>query len=226
MAAYTQEYVDFRKRLRDLTKFLPPPSTSTSLSAIEVDQMSAFVLLAHAACEHFMEVRSLQVATAAKSTFDAGGPLGRVGKHLCVFPFLNIPKQADDFAKLSKIVGVKGFGIMAENRLVSANRSDIHKLLNIGFQRFKQSINHNHGAGHKYQFRLLSLLGLDLNDLGANFRSRIAQLAEFRGEAAHTKVVAAITQHTPAVVATWPLDLIEGYRLMDLRLAVLARQKN
>lgn len=225
MPTYTPEFIALKARLIDLSQLIPPTSPAGAPpTAQEQDSMSAFVVLAHAACEEFMEVRSLHVAETAKVNFDGGGNLGRVARHLCIFPYLEV-KSTPDMLKFIQIVGRSGFGIMADSSFVAANRNDLKKLLHIGFEKYKNSVKNNHGAGIKYQFKLLSKIGFDLNLLGSNFNSRIAQLASYRGEAAHGKVVAANTIHSPSTMVTWTQDLIEGYRRMDFRLASLGTRK-
>lgn len=184
--------------------------------------MAAFVVLLHAECEHFLEKRALKVADDAKTAFDGGGDFGRVARHLCVFPFLDAPNQKPDLEKMLSIFGTSGFGIMATTKTIIQNRTDYKKLLNIGYQRYKQTVANNHGAALKYQFKLLTALGFDLDLVGATFKSRIAQLATYRGEAAHTSVVAATNTISPSTLATWPADLIDGFAKMDRGLSSLA----
>lgn len=184
--------------------------------------MAAFVVLLHAECEHFLEKRALAVADHAKTSFDNGGVFGRVARHLCVFPFIDAPKQKADLDKMLSIYGSSGFGIMATAQAINLNRSGYQKLLNIGYQRYKQTVMNNHGADLKYQFRLLTALGFDLDLAGATFRSRISQLASYRGQAAHTSVVAAANAISPTILATWPADLIAGFAKMDRGLTSLA----
>jgi hypothetical protein len=221
----TPDFLALKTRLTHLKMMLPDVTiASANLSMRQIDEISAYVLLTHAACEEFMEKRSLQTATAAMTAFDTSGTIGRVGKHLCVFPFIDVPNDKADLRKLSSIVGVSGFGVSMSKGFKAANSLQIQKLLNIGYQRFKSAVEGNHGASMKYQFKLLSRIGLDINDLGANFISRIAQLAEARGEAAHKPVVAATMLYEPATLATWPTDLLDGYKLMDIRLSGLERK--
>ncbi|MDX1822024.1 MAG: hypothetical protein R3197_14100 [Paracoccaceae bacterium] len=184
--------------------------------------MAAFVVLLHAECEHFLEKRALAVADHAKTAFDNGGAFGRVAKHLCVFPFVDTPKQRADLDKMLSIFGNSGFGIMATTRTVSQNRIGYQRLLNIGCQRYKQTVVNNHGADLKYQFKLLTALGFDFDVPGATFKSRISQLASYRGEAAHTSVVAAANAISPSTLATWPADLIAGFAKIDRGLTSLA----
>ena len=65
--------------------------------------MAAFVILLHAECEHFLEKRALKVADEAKAAFDSGGDFGRVARHLCVFPFIDAPKQMSDLEKMGTV---------------------------------------------------------------------------------------------------------------------------
>jgi hypothetical protein len=202
---------------------LPPqPAAGTMPSSQDADKMAAFVVLLHAECEHFLEKRALKVADDAKAAFDNGGDFGRVARHLCVFPFIDVPKQKSDLEKMLSIFGTSGFGIMATTKTITQNRTDYKKLLNIGYQRYKQTVANNHGADLKYQFKLLTALGFDLDLAGATFKSRIAQLATYRGEAAHTSVVAATNTISPSTLSTWPADLIDGFAKMDRGLSSLA----
>lgn len=221
--AYTVEYLTLKIRLQSLTHMLPSqPAAGASPSSQDADKMAAFVVLLHAECEHFLEKRALQVADDAKAAFDNGGNFGRVAKHLCVFPFIDAPKQKSDLEKMLRIFGTSGFGIMATAKTITQNRTEYQKLLNIGYQRYKQTVANNHGAVLKYQFKLLTALGFDLDLVGATFKSRIAQLANYRGEAAHTSVVAATNMISPATLATWPADLNDGFAKMDRGLSSLA----
>jgi hypothetical protein len=221
--SYTSDYLALKGRLTSLMHMLPqqPPAGATP-SIQDYDKMAAFVVLLHAECEHFLEKRAIQVATDAKAAFDSGGDFGRVARHLCVFPFIDVPKQNADLVKMLSIFGTSGFGIMATPKTINQNRVDYGKLLNIGYQRFKQTVDNNHGASLKYQFKLLTVLGFDLDVAGATFASRIAQLATYRGQAAHSSVVAATTAISPSTLATWPADLIAGFSSMDRGLSALA----
>jgi len=202
---------------------LPPqPAAGATPSSQDVDKMAAFVVLLHAECEHFLEKRALQVADDAKAAFDSGGNFGRVAKHLCVFPFIDAPKQNSDLEKMLRIFGTSGFGIMATTKTIAQSRTEYQKLLNIGYQRYKQTVANNHGAALKYQFKLLTALGFDLDLVGATFKSRIAQLAVYRGEAAHISVVAATNTISSSTLATWPADLNDGFAKMDRGLSSLA----
>lgn len=226
MAKNTAEFLTLRKRLTDLVGLLPPAPSPLGPLPSDIDQMSAFIVLSHAACEEFTEVRALQIATAAKDVFEGGGALGRVGKHLCIFPYLDLPRKRVDLERLSRIVGVSQFGILATSEFVTANRADLTRLVKMGYDRFKASVDNNHGADFKYQFKLLALIGLDLRSMGSTFSSRIEELARARGLAAHTSLVAATTLYDPTILSTWPADLIAGYKKMDLRLETLAKRVN
>ena len=220
---FSADYAALTTRLTSLTHMLPPqPPAGATPSIQDNDKMAAFVVLLHAECEHFLEKRALAVADHAKTAFDTGGVFGRVAKHLCVFPFIDAPKQRADLDKMLSIFGTSGFGIMATTRTVSQNRTGYQKLLNIGYQRYKQTVVNNHGADLKYQFRLLTALGFDLDLAGATFKSRISQLASYRGEAAHTSVVAVANAISPSTLATWPAELIAGFAKMDRGLTSLA----
>lgn len=221
--SYTADYLALKSRLTSLAHMLPPqPAAAATPSSQDSDKMAAFVVLLHAECEHFLEKRALAVADHAKTSFDNGGVFGRVARHLCVFPFIDAPKQKADLDKMLSIYGSSGFGIMATAQAINLNRSGYQKLLNIGYQRYKQTVMNNHGADLKYQFRLLTALGFDLDLAGATFRSRISQLASYRGQAAHTSVVAAANAISPTILATWPADLIAGFAKMDRGLTSLA----
>jgi hypothetical protein len=222
-AAYTPEYKALKTRLRSLTHMLPPqPAPDATPTSQDTDKMAAFVVLLHAECEHFLEKRALKVAENAKNDVDNGGAFGRVAKHLCVFPFIDVPKQNADFEKMLSIFGTRGFGIMATTKAINQNRTGYVKLLNIGYQRYKQTVDNNHGAGLKYQFKILTALGFDLDLVGATFKSRISQLASCRGEFAHSSVVAATNAILPSTLATWPAELITGFANMDRGLTSLA----
>ncbi|ASY44794.1 MAG: hypothetical protein ACOY4N_05400 [Pseudomonadota bacterium] len=221
--AYTADYLALKARLTSLTHLLPPaPAAGATPSRQDADKMAAFVILLHAECEHFLEKRALKVADEAKAAFDSGGDFGRVARHLCVFPFIDAPKQMSDLEKMLRIFGTSGFGIMASAKSIAQNRIEYGRLLNIGYQRYKQTVTNNHGAALKYQFKLLTALGFDLDLVGATFKSRIAQLATYRGEAAHTSVVAATTAISSPTLATWPADLMYGFAKMDRGLSSLA----
>lgn len=223
--AYTAEFVALKKRLASLTHLLPTITAPSVTPSIEdCDRMAAFVLLLHAECEQFLETRALKVAGDAKAVFDDGGEFGRVARHLCVFPFIDAPKQKPDLDKMLRIFGTSGFGIMVTNKAINQNREEYRKLLNIGYQRFKQTVDNNHGVSLKYQFKILTAIGFDIDIVGATFRSRIMQLVDYRGLAAHKSVVAADNTISSATLATWPADLVEGLARVDRGLSSLARR--
>lgn len=203
------------RRLTYLKAGLPAAvAAGSTVTQRDLDAISFCAVMAGAACESFIEERSLQLADSAKTKFTGSAFYGRVGKHLCVFPFVQV-KEIADIRKMVALYGVSGFDIRVSTKLLSSSRSDIEKLLNIGYQRFKSQVSSNHGFGLKYQFRLLSSIGADLTALDPTFSSRIAQLMVLRGEAAHNAVVAATTVPSATDMGVWIDDLIRGFKALD-----------
>lgn len=223
----TQEFRALRSRLKKLSSALPDATIArAALTPSQEEKINFFSITAHATCEHFMEERCLIAATKAYDNFKNSGFLGRVAKHLCLMPFVAVPKDPSDLKKMSKIYGGRGFGISITPSFQGANSNEISDLIHIGYQRYKQAVGSNHGMGLKYQFSLISMLGHDINQFDPTFRSRVSQLANLRGEAAHAAVVAAHTIPEPSDLALWTSDLIAGYKQLDRALTKLPTLKN
>jgi hypothetical protein len=193
---------------------------TTSLSQRDIDCISFCAVMAGAACESFIEEVSLKLAESAERKFATSSTLGRVGKHLCVFPFVEA-KQITDIQKMAALYGATGFDIRVSRKLSMSSSLEIGKLLDIGYKKFKNQVSNNHGFGPKYQFRLLSAIGADLTSLNPTFVSRIAQMMDLRGEAAHKAVVAAKTMPTSTDMCNWIDDLNVGFRGLDKLLSKL-----
>jgi hypothetical protein len=195
----------------------------TVLTQQGIDAVSFCAVMAGAACESYIEDRSQQLADSAKMKFLTTSFFGRVGKHLCVFPFVEA-KEIADIRKMVAVYGAKGFDIYVSASFLASSHGDIEKLLHIGYQKFKNQVKSNHGFGLKYQFRLLSAIGADLTSLDPTFSSRIAQLMDLRGEAAHNAVVAATTVPSSADMGVWVDDLVAGFKSLDGLLTKLEKK--
>ncbi|MBI4968642.1 MAG: hypothetical protein HZC25_11055 [Rhodospirillales bacterium] len=221
----TPKYIDLRKRLNDLKSILLDPRLAkASLNRAQIDQVLAFALLSHAACEEFVEERCGQLAADAISKFQNQKFFGRVARHLCILPFIQVPRDRSELRKIEAVVGCSGFGIKAGKNFTLSYYNQIHDLLELGYKRYKKSIEKNHGIRQQYQFKLMAVIGLDRNKLGPTFSSRIEQLANLRGEAAHKATVSVTTIPEPSDLVTWTTDLIKGFRLLDTELTRLGNR--
>lgn len=224
--ALTPEYKCLKKRLSYLQSTLPSANLAkTSLTQLQIDNISAFALLTHAGCEEFVEARCRSLADDALKKFTVSGFFGRVARHLCILPFIDPPKERSDFGKLDAVVGCAGFGIMANKTFASAFNTQIGDLLKVGYGRYKRAIEGNHGIAKQYQFRLLGAIGFDRSKLDPTFSSRIGQLAALRGEAAHKTTVTVTTIPEPSDLSTWSTDLITGFKVLDSELTKLGKRQ-
>lgn len=217
-------YARLSSRLLYLKSVLPSaPTSGATPTQPQIDGVAFCAVMAGAACEHYIEDASLGLADSAFLKYENTNFLGRVGKHLCVYPFIVVNDQAN-IRKMVAVYGGSGFDVRVSAKFQALNQPALKDLLNIGYQQFKNQVKNNHGFALKYQFKLLSAIGADLSSLGPTFSSRVTQLATLRGEAAHKSVVAASTVPTPNDMALWMDDLIVGFRSLDRALARLERR--
>lgn len=212
-------------RLLHLASQLPaqPAPPATLAANVIHDAASVYAVMTHAACEAYMEDRCKEAADTAIADYTNRNKLGRIAKHLCVFPFFKPPGDSADLEKVAPIIGIPGFGIMMKPAMATASRVDIDRALKRGHKIYLNQIDKNHGMGFKYQFSLLALIGVDISAFDPTFKSRVAALAALRGEAAHRNIIAA--QAIPALsdLVIWTNDLIAGYRNLDDEIARLRR---
>lgn len=221
------EYSGLKARILHLTKTLPAlGSPTSSLTITEIDQIKAFAVHVSAACEHFMEQRCEFAADSAYNDFMGQQLLGRVGKHLCVFPFIEMPKDGGEIRKVVALYGSPGFGIRLNKVMINNNKRQIEDVLKIGYKKYKTTLRNNHGIAEKYQLKMMSALGLDITSFNPTFRSRITQLSDFRGEAAHKYVVAAATLPQPSDLLILATDLITGFYDVDKAISKLVKLRN
>ncbi|MBP2568176.1 hypothetical protein J2766_004787 [Agrobacterium tumefaciens] len=214
------EYIYLRDRLQYLQTTLPP----NALSVPEQDQMKAVAIHQHAACEQYIEQRGLAVATAAYDKFKSSKKIGRVGKYLCVFPFIASINDDNDARKASAVHGAAKCGVLMPKAFIAANLAQIEDLMHIGYGRYKAMIGKNHGISIKYQIKVLASIGVDIGEFDPDFKSSISSLAEFRGEAAHKNLVVALTMPNPATLAAWTGHLIAGFGALDEELKRLPKK--
>ncbi|MGO7921966.1 hypothetical protein [Rhizobium ruizarguesonis] len=222
----TAEFIALKSRLKKLALSLPDATIArAALTPDQEEEISFFSITAHATCEHFMEERCLIAATKSYDDYNNSSFFGRIAKHLCVMPFVTVPKDQNDLKKMIKVYGGKGFGISVTPSFHGSNANELKELIHIGYQKYKQIVVNNHGMGLKYQFSLIAMLGQDVSQFDPTFRTRVSQLATLRGEAAHNAVVAAQTIPEPSDLAQWTTDLIAGYRRLDTALVKLCKRK-
>ena len=209
--------------LKSTLTVVPKSSLISTSAQVEVDRVSFCAIMAGAACEKYIEEMSLQLADSSDRKFLDSNTLGRVGKYLCVFPFVEF-RDNKDIKKMAAVYGATGFDIRVSSKMFVSSQRDIKELLNIGYLKIKKQIKDNHGFGLKYQLRLLSAIGADLTSFDPTFSSRIQQLMQFRGEAAHNTVVAATTVPTATDMATWIDDLNVGFKKLDMQLSKLEKK--
>lgn len=209
-------YKSLRKRLTHLVATLPAvPAPGASLTVSQTDGIAFYAVMTHAACEHYLERRCAEIADHALALFNSRNKLRRVGKHLCLLPYVTFTKQDRDFKTVAEILGAPGFGIHISNSIQMSNQADLAAAIDRGHKAYTKAIGDNHGISFKYQFKLLCYIGFDIKTFSPNFVSRIDQLANLRGEAAHKEVIAAQTLPSINDLPLWTRDLLDGYLLLD-----------
>ena len=169
-------YSRLSARLAYLKATLPTPAIPASgPTQTEIDSVAFCAVMAGAACEHYIEEASLAIVEASIAKFNVTSWLGRVGKYLCVFPFVET-KNPPDIGKMAAIYGGTGFDVRMSSAFQNANGDAIKKLLNIGYQRYKHQVANNHGFALKYQFRLMCAIGFDLSSLSSTLDPRPSTL--------------------------------------------------
>ena len=117
--------------LKSTLPAFPATSVGSTPSQFEIDTVSFCAVMAGAACESFIEEMSLKLAESAMRKFTTSSTMGRVGKHLCVFPFVEVKDMAD-IRKMVALYGATGFDIRVSKKLFASSQQDIGKLLHIG----------------------------------------------------------------------------------------------
>ncbi|MER9105738.1 hypothetical protein NKH95_17545 [Mesorhizobium sp. M0848] len=219
----TRLFRDLEARLLHLVAQLPaqPAAPATLAPPVIHDAASIYAVMTHAACEAYMEDRCKLAADTALADYTTKNRLGRIAKHLCVFPYFKATSDGPDLAKVAALIGIAGFGILMKPAMIAASRADITRALDRGHKIYLNQITKNHGMSFNYQFNLLALIGVDINGFDPTFKSRVVSLATLRGEAAHRNIIAA--QTIPADLAVWTADLIAGYRTLDDEITRLRR---
>lgn len=221
----TSEYFTFESRLRGLATALPGASIAKSaLNAGQIEKIAFFGVTAHATCEEFIERRCAAVVDEAVDRFNNRRFFGRVARHLCVMPFLSVNDRGD-LERMAKVVGSPDFGIYVSKNLLCNNGKAVSDLIKMGHKKFQKVVSDNHGISTKYQFRLMSCIGLDISNFNPTFASRVIQLAGLRGEAAHNASVSARTIPEPSDLVQWTSDLLVGYLDLDTQLSRLVGKR-
>ncbi|MDD2859809.1 MAG: hypothetical protein PHI71_01920 [Acidiphilium sp.] len=212
-------YTSLQSRLNYLVTGLPAaPTPGSSLTVSQKDGIAFYAVMTHAACEHYLEHRCAEIADYALNLFQTRKKINRVGKHLCLLPYVTFTNNDKDFKVVAEILGATGFGIYISKSLQTSNNGDLAAAIDRGHKAYKKTISGNHGISFKYQFKLLSYIGFDIKTFSPNFVSRVQQLADLRGEAAHKEVVAVQTLPSITDLSVWTQDLLGGYLLLDTAL--------
>ncbi|MER9251463.1 hypothetical protein NKI59_06550 [Mesorhizobium sp. M0598] len=223
----TRLFRDLEARLRHLVAQLPaqPAAPATFAPPVIHDAASIYAVMTHAACEAYMEDRCKEAADEALADYTTLNKLGRIAKHLCIFPFFKPTGDTKDLEKVAPLIGVPGCGIWMKPSVVTASQPEIKTALEKGHKLYLGQITKNHGMAYNYQFNLLALIGVDIGAFDPTFKSRVSTLAALRGEAAHRNVVAAQTIPPLSDLVNWTSDLIAGYKALDKELTRLRRVK-
>lgn len=199
------------------------PAPGAALTVAQKDGIAFYAVMTHAACEHYLERRCAETADHALAMFNGSSKLRRVGKHLCLLPYVTFTKQERDFKTVAEILGAAGFGVHVSKTIQASNHADLAAAIDRGHKAYAKAISDNHGISFKYQFKLLCHIGFDIKTFSPNFVSRVDQLANLRGEAAHKEVIAAQTLPSITDLPIWTQDLLDGFLFLD---AALKRLRN
>ncbi|TIM10235.1 hypothetical protein [Mesorhizobium sp.] len=130
----TALFTGLEARLLHLVTQIPaqPAPPATLAPGVIHDAASIYAVMTHAACEAYMEDRCKEAADTAVADYTNRDKLGRIAKHLCIFPFFKPSGDNADLEKVAPIIGIPGFGIMMKPAMVTASRGDLTKALERG----------------------------------------------------------------------------------------------
>ncbi len=185
-------------RIRDLrSAFLPPTDPTGSYSAAEYDRTAAFLLLAHAEAEWFVERRCLEVAAAAVAAWSA------------------------DSAPRSTIVALAAFSHSGgKSALPDPGRAgppQIREVVDEAKRTYSTVVDQNNGITEENLLRLLLPLGLREFQFPTGFLVDMNTFGSHRGDQAHVGV-GARTPPDPGDARNLATRIVLGLRRLDRHL--------
>ena len=198
-------FVQLVRRLQELCgEFLPDERDDLNYSTKDVDQISAFLLLAHAELEYFIEDWTFTLAVEALKGWREDGRAS--GSLIALLAYHDV-KQPDTPPSLTAGTDV----ILLEERL---------KAVVTTYCRFVRQI--NNGIKQKDLLALLLPIGVPDADLDAAWLGGMDVLGQERGERAHKSLSRVQSVMTPTVAAERIDAVVREYERLDARFQQLA----
>jgi hypothetical protein len=182
----SRRFITLNKELNRLRKqFLPKASPTGEYTDRQLALTIAYVVLAHAEIEAYLEDRVWEVAISAKKDWDSNGKTSRTLLGLLAFSgeMMELPPNSLTPIKASKSV--------------SEDRIKIGKKIDLAINFFKGVIDQNHGIKESNILALLLTIGLDSDGLDTELIAILNTFGEQRGLVAHSSANSYRTKQIP-----------------------------
>lgn len=171
----SRDFIEFRSSLAHLRQHLLPPAPSPVGDYPDDQEVKtlAFIVLAHAEIETYIENRVLEMSLNSKRLFDA---TGKVNNALAAtLAHCGSPDDIEKTPDPSKYQNWLGLINLTDRTTTAVNR-------------LRRIINNNHGIRESNLARLLSLIGIDARTVDPQLVRDLDSLGQTRGRIAHSSI--------------------------------------
>lgn len=211
----SQEFVEFRERIRFLEQVLLPPSSLSSLSEPtqeEIIKILSFRLMAHAEIEDFVESRVEKIAITASAAF-AKGVVSRA--------LLSIASFTESSAGAPAPSLMPTQSSQAQSWQVKLHLTERTRTYVTAFIR---SIKNNHGIKEKNLLALLLPVGVPANSIDTIWLADCDSFGADRGDAAHRSSARVSTTPNPVDERDKVNRIVDGLRSLDAEFSGLLNE--
>ncbi len=206
----SQRFRDLSKELTRLKKqFIPKISPTGIYSDRQLALTVAYIVLAHAEIEAYLEDRVWEIVINAKKDWDAGKTRRTL---ICLLAFSGETMDEPP----DTLTPTKG------NKTVQPEKIKISEKINKAIKGFKKVINQNHGLKEANILALLLPIGIDSDDLDRGWLATLNDFGQKRGEVAHSSYNT-IQPPEPAEVLSTVNQITEGLLQVDALINALMR---
>jgi hypothetical protein len=206
----SQRFRDLSKGLTRLKKqFIPKISPTGRYSDRQYALTVAYIVLAHAEIEAYLEDRVWEIVINAKKDWDAGKTRRTL---ICLLAFSGETMDEPP----DTLNPTKG------NKTVPPEKIKISEKINKAIKGFKKVINQNHGLKEANILALLLPIGIDSDDLDPGWLATLNSFGEKRGEVAHSSYKT-VQAPNPADILSTVNKITEGLLQVDALINALMR---
>jgi hypothetical protein len=202
----TRRYTTLSGRLNVLQRhFVPPVKVAGNYSAAEIDKTRAYIVLAHAEIESYLEDMTTSVLDAAKRRWQTGQSAGRCVSAL----FMYQEKKYEPPRSLSRQASDATFGA-AVMKAIDSHEEYVSK--------------NNHGIKERNILRLLLPIGVPEIDLDPLWLGTMNSFGSLRGVVAHNSARRVQTPPDPATAQRAVTDALSGLLQIEPTIVALRRK--